>query len=181
MSRCRSKWCSSCCRTLMRLLRPSRTTLSFLLPTLVLPLGMLVASVIAMTQPVTVSPQPNPTPTEPVEPPPATRAYHAFLSPVTLSLPKNEGTLSIQIGVALPQTFDRALEKTLQDKPDALLGNLATVIHDAIDTEGTDGDPVLLRTLLSEALLIAINANLAAMGEPPDILEVLIIDWALLQ
>lgn len=164
----------------MRLLRPSRTTLSFLLPTLVLPLGMLVASVIAMSQPVTVSSEPDPAPAEPAAPAPPTRTYHAFLNPVTLSLPGDTGRLSIQIGVALPETFDRALEKTLQDKPDAILGNLATVIHDAVETEGTDGDPVQLRALLSQALLPAINANLAAMGEPPDILEVLIIDWALL-
>lgn len=165
----------------MRMLRPSRTTLSFLLPTLGLPLGMLVASVIAMTQPVSLQPEPEPAPAEPAEPPTPTRAYHAFLSPVTLSLPGNAGTLSIEIGVALPQTFDRALEKTLQDKPDAILGNLATVIHDAVETAGTDGDPAELRALLSEILLPAINANLAAMGEPPDILEVLILDWALLQ
>lgn len=52
-------------------------------------------------------------------------------------------------------------------------------ILDAVETEGTEGDPAQLRALLSDALLPAINANLIAMGEPPDILEVLIIDWAL--
>lgn len=165
----------------MRLLHPSRTTLSFLIPTLVLPLGMLVASVIATTQPISVSPEPDPDPVEIDAPAPMTRAYHAFLSPITLSLPKNEGTLSIQIGVALPQTFNRTLEKTLQEKPDAILGNLATVIYDALETEAYDGDPRRLHAMVSKALLPAINANLAAMGEPPDILEVLIIDWALLQ
>lgn len=161
------------------MIRPSRTTLSFLLPTLVLPLGMLLASVMAVTQPISVDPEPDPAPVEPAEPPELTRTYHAFLTPITLSLPGNTGRLSIQIGVALPQTFDRALEKTLQDKPDAILGNLATVILDAVETEGTEGDPAQLRALLSDALLPAINANLIAMGEPPDILEVLIIDWAL--
>lgn len=165
----------------MRLSHPSRAMVSFLLPALVLPFGMLVASVIATTLPVSVSPEPDPASVEVDAPAPMTRAYHAFLSPITLTLPKNEGTLSIQIGVALPQTFNRALEKTLQDKPDAILGNLATVIYDTLEADATDGDPLRLRALLSEALLPAINANLVAMGEPPDILEVLIIDWALLR
>ena len=164
----------------MQLPRPSRTTLSFLLPMLALPLGMLVASVMAVTQPISVAPEPDPVQVEPAEPPELTRTYHAFLTPITLSLPGSTGRLSIQIGVALPQTFDRALEKTLQDKPDAILGNLATVILEAVETEGTEGDPGQLRTLLSNTLLPAINANLIAMGEPPDILEVLIIDWAML-
>lgn len=164
----------------MRMLRPSRTTLSFLLPMLALPLGMLVASVMAVTQPVTVRPEPEQIPSEPAEPEPLARVYHAFISPLTVSLPDNGGRLSIQIGVALPQRLDRALEKTLQDSPDAVLGNLATALLDAVEAADTAGDPVQLRALMPEALKTAMNANLVAMGEPPDILEVLIIDWALL-
>lgn len=163
----------------MRMLRPSRTTLSFLLPTLALPLGMLVASVLAVTQPVVVPPEPDQAPAEPVEAAPPPRMYHAFVSPVTVSLPANSGRLNVLLGVALPQTADRALEKTLQDNPDAVFANLATAILDAIDATGAGADPVQLYKVLPPALQVAMNANLAAMGAPPDILEVLILDWAL--
>lgn len=163
----------------MRMLRPSRTTLSFLLPMLALPLGMLVASVMAVTQPISVDPEPAPAPVEPAEAPPPNRVYHAFISPVTVSLPESSGRLSVQLGVALPETADKVLEKALQETPDAVLGNLATVLLDAIDSTGTARDPVRLRQMLPEALQTAMNANLVAMGQAPDILEVLIIDWAL--
>lgn len=165
----------------MKLPRPSGPTLSFFLPMLALPLGMLVISIMAVTQPVSVHPEPEPAPAAPEEPPEPTRVYHHFLTPITLSLPANRGTLNIEIGVALPKTFDRALEKTLLNKPDAILGNLASVIHGAVETQGSEADPAQLRALISEVLLHAINDNLVAMGEPPDILEVLIVDWALLR
>ncbi|MEN8739961.1 MAG: hypothetical protein ABF308_09325 [Phaeobacter gallaeciensis] len=162
------------------MLRPSRTTLSFLLPMLALPLGMLVASVMAVTQPVSIKPEPEPAPVEPTEPAPEARIYHAFLTPVTVTLPKTGGTLNVLLGVALPESVDKALKKKMQDSPDAILGNLATSILDAIDTTGTINDPAQLRQMLPGALQTAMNANLVAMGETPDILEVLIIDWALL-
>lgn len=147
---------------------------------LVLPLGMLVLSVMAVTQPVAVHPEPEQTPTEPVEAVPEARIYQAFISPLTVSLPENGGTLSVELGVALPQRFGQTLEKTLQDSPDAVLGNLATALLDAVEAADIGGDPVQLRALMPEVLKTAMNANLVAMGESPDILEVLIIDWALL-
>ena len=165
----------------MRMPRPSRTALSFLLPTLVLPLGMLVASIMAVTQPVSVAPKLDPVPVEPVEPPAPTRVYHAFLNAVTVSLPEGNGNLSMQLAVALPDTSEKALEPAFDDSSEAFLNNLATVILEAVTAAKIGGDPTELRRMMPDVLKVAINDNLAAMGAPPDILEVLIVDWALVR
>ena len=163
----------------MRNLRPSKTTLSFLLPTLALPLGLLVGSIMAMTPPPPVNDEPE-VEIAPAEDTPPARIYHAFLSPVTISLPRDTGRLNLELGVALPKAQENTLKKTLENSPEAILGNLATVVLAAIDANSADVDSAHLREILPDALLTAINTNLVAMGEPPDILEVLIIDWAFL-
>lgn len=163
----------------MRNLRPSKTTLSFLLPTLALPLGLLVGSIMAMTPPPPVNDEPE-VEIAPAEDTPPARIYHAFLSPVTVSLPRDTGRLNLELGVALPKAQENTLKKTLENSPEAILGNLATVVLAAIDANSADVDSAHLREILPDALLTAINTNLVAMGEPPDILEVLIIDWAFL-
>jgi hypothetical protein len=163
----------------MRNLRPSKTTLSFLLPTLALPLGLLVGSIMAMTPPPPVNDEPE-VEIAPAEDTPPARIYHAFLSPVTVSLPRDTGRLNLELGVALPKDQENTLKKTLENSPEAILGNLATVVLAAIDADSADVDSAHLREILPDALLTAINTNLVAMGEPPDILEVLIIDWAFL-
>lgn len=165
----------------MQFPRPSKTTLSFLLPMLILPMGMLMLSIMAVTKPVAVLPKTEETPPEAVRTSSESRSYHAFIAPLTVSLPENAGTLSVQLGVALPQRDGQSLEKILQDSPDAVLGNLATALLDAVEIADIRGDPIQLRALMPEVLKTAMNTNLVEMGEPPDILEVLIIDWALLQ
>lgn len=161
----------------MRNLRPSRSTLLFILPTLALPLGMLVASILATTAPAPVAPEPEAKQTPPEDTPPA-RIYVKLISPITVSLPDGDGTLSVEIGVALRETSENGLEKRLMDNPEPILGNLASAVLDAIADDKANLDPTTLPGTLPQVLQEAMNANLVANGESPDILEVLMLDWA---
>lgn len=164
----------------MRLPSPSKTTLLFLLPMLALPLGMLALTVLAVTRPITAFSEPKQVSTEPVNVLPEARTYQAFISPLTVSLPENSGTLNIELGVAIPQHDDQTVKKILQENPDRILGNLATTLLDAFEAEGVGSDSIKLRALIPGVLKSEMNKNLLAMGASPEILEVFIIDWALL-
>ena len=111
---------------------------------------------------------------------PEARTYQAFISPLTVSLPENSGTLNIELGVAIPQHDDQTVKKILQENPDRILGNLATTLLDAFEAEGVGSDSIKLRALIPGVLKSEMNKNLLAMGASPEILEVFIIDWALL-
>lgn len=161
----------------MQNLRPSRSTLLFILPTLALPLGMLVTSILAKTAPAPVAAVPEAAET-PAEATPPARMYVKLINPITVSLPEGDGTLSVEIGVALPETTGHALEKILMDNPGPILGNLASAVLDAAADDRASLDVTTLPGTLPRVLQEAMNANLSAIGEPPDILEVLMLDWA---
>ena len=139
---------------------------------LALPLGMLALTVLAVTRPITAFSEPKQVSTEPVNVLPEARTYQAFISPLTVSLPENSGTLNIELGVAIPQHEDETVKKILQESPDRILGNLATTLLDALEAEGVGSDSIRLRALIPVVLKSEMNKNLLAMGASPEILEV---------
>jgi hypothetical protein len=110
--------------------------------------------------------------TAPIKEPP--RGYESFPLPVTVSLPRGEGIISLSIGIAYQRGKAAGLYDALTDRAD-LLPMLITrvVLAEAENLPASD-----LQSVVPVALRETFNAELVKLGREPAVLEVFVTSWA---
>ena len=150
--------------------------LLLVLPLIVMPLALGVASGLALRPPPmpdTAAPDVEPKASEPA------RLYVPLRAPVNISLPGGGDRLKIVLTLALEAKAAPAIEDLLKKRAHEVQTGLAETALRTAERLGTDLTPVALRAALPEPLRKTINARLETLGEAPAVLEVLITDWAL--
>lgn len=108
---------------------------------------------------------------EVAEPP---RGYAPFPLPVTVSLPKGQGMISLTIGVAFQRGKAADLYEALTDRTDLLPMLVTRVVLSTAETLPASD----LQAALPNALRDAFNAELVSRGHDPAVLEVFVTTWA---
>lgn len=136
----------------------------------ILPLLMVAGSAISLRVPVAQNTQPA------LPAPPAPRSYVPFPMPVTVSLPGAGGTASLTIGVAIDPQQAIDLQGQLATRDDLI----PMLVTQTILTEATMHEPSALPARLPDALRTTFNAELVRLGMAEAVLEVFLLDWALI-
>lgn len=160
----------------MKLARLSPTTMAYLVPMALAPLGVLVGSVMALQAPEPILPSLEPV-KEVVEEPGKKRIYAPIPIPVTITLPNGLGTATMDLGVAIDKSASYSLLMRMRDNPQEAQTTLADAVLTMAEDIGPSGGADAVRRALPEILREAFNKRLVDMGEEPVVLEVYVLNW----
>lgn len=155
--------------------------LPFLVPVIAMPALILVASVLALSDPKPAPPEPEVATDEAAAAPdaPGARVYFPLIEPITVALPNGLERVKIGIGVALDKQRSGALLMAMADQSDVIQAELVQAVLTTAEDMPDQSSAEDLRALLPEVLRSGMNAKLATMGLEPAVLEVMVTEWAI--